>query len=827
VIIDRIRAFNVRELRRHPGRTAMLLVVVAISATLLVAVLGIAGSITGSSGRLAAGIGGNASLEVSGVTDTGFPEALLRDIARVPGVTAAVPMLRTSVGKPSERVVLLGVNKKVRAMLSPLQRAMQDKVGPLVKQHDRVAVGSATGHKEGDSFPLGNGKVTVAAVLTGADADRINGGNFIVGPLPLIQRLTDRIGMIDSVLVITAPDTDLGQVRQDLADVVGGRAVVAEPRFRSAQSVGPVAIMRTLMLSTATTALVVAGFLIFNAMSMAITQRRPAISMLRAIGADKLQMVLDLLLEAGLIGLVGGVLGSALGVAIGRRAIGVLPAALLQGYESRTEYILPGYAIPVGVAACVMVSVGAAALAARQVHKVEPVEALAPVGVSAADAVGLRSRLVAGVIGAGCVAAGVLVGSHDLGRGAVAAIAIVLLGEIALCFAFAGPIVDWAAKVARSLGGPGALAAATIERAPRRVWATFMTVQIALAITVQTTGANINTIDSTEASFSSLRDRDFFVSSAGPGVFPTAPILPQDAESNIASIPGVRGVFPAQMAFATVGGRRVLIQGLAPGAVAPPVSAMTARVREQVLAGDGVVIARDIARSLRLRAGDELALATPTGERRVHILQVVPYFSLLGGVVSMSLTHLRQWFERPGSTILAVSLMPGADRPAVAAAIRDKLPADVYVYSGQEAASAVGTSLAQGTALITVMAWIVVFVASVALFNTLMLSVLERRRELGVLRAMGSTRRFALRTILTEAAGVGVVGGAIGAALGAANQYLSTSALTHVLSIDVVYKPSLIAVLFACAAFVLTLLGAIPPAVRAARLDIIAAVAVD
>jgi putative ABC transport system permease protein len=805
----------------------MLLAVVAISATLLVAVLGIAGSITGSSSRLVAGIGGNASLEVTGVTDTGFPEALLRDIARVPGVDAAVPMLRTSVGKPSERVVLLGVNKKVRAMLSPLQRAVQDKVGPLVKQPNRVAVGAGTGHKEGDSFPLGNGQVTVAAVIAGADADRVNGGNFIVGPLPLIQRLTDRVGMIDSILVITAPETDLGQVRQDLADVVGGRAVVADPTFRSAQSIGPVRIMRTLMLSTASTALVVAGFLIFNAMSMAITQRRPAISMLRAIGADKLQVVLDLLLEAGLIGLVGGMLGSALGVVIGRQAIGVLPAALLQGYESRTEYILPGYAIPVSVAACVVVSVGAAALAARQVYKVEPVEALAPVGVSAADAVGLRWRLVAGVAGAVLVAAAVLLGSRDLGRVSGAAIAIVLLAEIALCFAFAGPIVDWAAKVARGLGAPGALAAATIERAPRRVWATFMTVQIALAITVQTTGANFNTIDSTEASFSSLRDRDFFVSSSAPGVFPTAPILPQDAESKIASIPGVRSVFPAQMAFATVGGRRVLIQGLAPGAVAPPASAMTPQVREQVLAGQGVVVARDIARALRLRVGDELALATPTGERRVRVLQVVPYFSLLGGVVSMSLTHLRQWFERPGSTILAVSLMPGADRPGVAAAIRDKLPADVYVYSGQEAASAVGASLAQGTALITVMAWIVVFVASVALFNTLMLSVLERRRELGVLRAMGSSRRFALRTVLTEAVGVGVVGGAIGVAFGAANQYLSTSALTHVLSIDVVYKPSLMALIFACAAFALTLLGAIPPAVRAARLDIVAAVAVD
>ena len=75
MIVDRMRAFNLRELRAHPGRTSMSLVVVGISATLLVAVLGIAGSITGSSDRLVAGIGGNASLEVSGVTDTGFPEA--------------------------------------------------------------------------------------------------------------------------------------------------------------------------------------------------------------------------------------------------------------------------------------------------------------------------------------------------------------------------------------------------------------------------------------------------------------------------------------------------------------------------------------------------------------------------------------------------------------------------------------------------------------------------------------------------------------------------------------------------------------------------------
>jgi putative ABC transport system permease protein len=254
---------------------------------------------------------------------------------------------------------------------------------------------------------------------------------------------------------------------------------------------------------------------------------------------------------------------------------------------------------------------------------------------------------------------------------------------------------------------------------------------------------------------------------------------------------------------------------------------MNPQVLQQMLAGDGVVVSRDIAHDLGIGPGDELTLPTPTGERRVRVLEVVPYFSLFGGLVSMSLTQMREWFDRPGSTILAVKLAPGADRAEVEAVIRDRLPADVLVYSGEESVAAIGKGMEATTALVDTMAWIVVFVAGIALLNTLMLSVLERRRELGVLRAMGASRRIVLRTVLAEAAGMGIVGAAIGAAFGAVNQYLTTSALTNVLSIDVVYAASVLAIVFACAAFALTLLGAILPAVRAARLDIVDAVAVD
>jgi putative ABC transport system permease protein len=827
MIVHRMRVFNMREWRRHPGRTVMSFVVVAISAMLLVAVFGIAGSITGSADRFVAGIGGNASLEVSGVTDTGLPEAVRLDVTKVPGVAAAVPMLRTSIGQASERVVLLGVDESISAMQSDLQRAVQDQIGQLVTEAGSVVVGAATGHAVGDSIAVGDGKVTVAAVITGADTERINGGNFILGPLPLLQRLMNRVGMIDSVLVVAAPNADLASVRADVTEAAGGRAVVTDPTFRSAKTGGAVSIMSTLMLSAASCSLVVAGFLIFNAMSMAISQRRPMISLLRAVGAKKWQIVRDLLAEAGLIGLVSGIVGSALGVLIGRQAIGGLPPGLLQGLETRTEYILPDYAIPVAVAACIAVSVTAAAMAARQVYKVAPAEALAPVGTSAVDAVPRTVRTVAGILGVFFIIAAAFVASSDLGKLSVAAIGLATVGDIAVCFAFAGLIVRTASAVARAFGSPGALAAATIERAPRRVWATLMTVMIAVSITVQSTGGNTNAIDSTNASFSSLTEAEFYVSPSPPGVLPTAPMLPQGTQASIASIPGVAEVVPAQMAFATLADNRVVIQGLTPDAVGPPADAMNPQVLQQMLAGDGVVVSREIARDLGIGAGDELTLPTPTGERRVEVLAVVPYFSLFGGLVSMNLTQMREWFDRPGSTILAVKLTPGADPAEVEAVIRGRLPADVLVFSGEDSVAAIGKGMEATTALIDAMAWIVVFVASIALLNTLMLSVLERRRELGVMRAIGASRRFVLRTVIAEAAGIGTVGAVIGAAFGAVNQYLTTSALTNVLSIDVVYDASVVAVVFACAAFALTLLGAIPPAVRAARIDIVHAVAVD
>jgi putative ABC transport system permease protein len=206
---------------------------------------------------------------------------------------------------------------------------------------------------------------------------------------------------------------------------------------------------------------------------------------------------------------------------------------------------------------------------------------------------------------------------------------------------------------------------------------------------------------------------------------------------------------------------------------------------------------------------------------------VIPYFSAIAGVVMMDLDLMRTWYERPGETVIAVDIEPGADRAAVLAAIRQVVPPELNVDTGADTVVAATSSIRQGTVMSNAILWIVVLVATVALLNTLMLSVLDRRRELGVLRAMGTGRKFLMRSVLAEAAGIGIVGAVLGLALGALVQYLAAVAIGHALTIDVAYQPSPMVLVYGTIALALALLGSIPPALRAARLPIVEALAVD
>ncbi|NNH72582.1 ABC transporter permease [Nocardia uniformis] len=825
---DRLRLFNIGELLAHRGRTTMAMVVMGVSAGLLVSVFSISGSITGSVDKLTESLGGDAVLEVSGITDSGFEQQLLQQVRGVPGVEAAVPMLRQGVGADDDRALLIGADASIAQLGSTLDGALSDQATKLMTVPKGVLVGTGIGREAGEKFQIGTSTVTVAGVIDDPAAAALNDGHLIVALLPVAQQITDRVGRLDSIQIIAAPNTDVGQLRSSLSEAVDGRAVVADPSLRTAQASGSVQLVRLSTLASSAAALIVSAFLIYNAMSMAVAQRRPQLSLLRAIGGRRTPMVRDLIAEAALLGLLGGLIGALIGIVMGSQAIDRLPAAMLNAVEARTEYMVPGYAIPVAVAACVLASVGAAALAARQVYKVSPIEALAPVGVSTSDVVNPVLRWVAVVGGIGLIGASIYIANGDFGRLSMASTSLAITGAVFLCFAATGPIVRATAVVARLFGAPGALGATTVERAPRRVWATAMTVMIGVTAVVAIGNATRDMADSAAETFEGLGVTDVFVSPTAMAQFPTGPLLPSDLKDKISAVPGVAGAGSAQMAFTTLGGGRVMLQAFEDGAGRQAsTDSLSSDVLRRMAAGEGVVISRDIARSLGVSEGSELDLPTPSGVHKVEVLQVVPYFSAISGVVQMDLEILRQWYQRPGETIIGVDFLPDADPEQVFAAIRAVVPPELHVDTGPGAVAEISGSVEQGTSISTSILWIVVLVSTVALLNTLMLSVLERRRELGVLRAMGTSRRFLLRTVLAEAAGIGVVGAAIGLGVGAAVHYLATIAMSQVVSLDITYQPSPLLLVYAIVALLLALLGSIPPALRAARLPIVDAIAAD
>jgi putative ABC transport system permease protein len=824
---SRLRVFSLRELVLHRRRTTASIAVMAVSAMYLVAVFGIFGSITGSVNRLSDGIAGIAALEVSGITDAGFPDTITADVAAVPGVATAAPMIRTSASTASGPVLLFGADKSSAALGGALKDAVAKPLKALSANPNGVQVGPGVGRRKGETFRLGSASVAVTEVLTGKQLAGLNGGHYVVAPLALAQNITGRKGQLDSILITTKSGANLAAVRSAVTAAVKGRAIVADPSMRAARAGDGVKLMTYMALMGAGVALVVGAFLIYTTMTMAITQRRPVISMLRAIGGRRVTIVRDLVAEAAILGLIGGAIGSGIGIVMGRIAIGRLPPAITQGLEARIEYWLPGYAIPFALAATVLTSAAASAMAARQVYKVSPIEALAPVGVSAADFVPRWLRMASGIAAVAVFMVSILIVLVDQrGTFAFAAIFALFIAEIALGFALTALIVKATASTARMFGSVGRLAAATIERAPRRVWATVMTVLIAVVTTVVITGTNADMIRSARAIFAPVAGVDVWVSADPPDSY-AVDALPQGLAGKVAAVPGVKRVTEGAFGFAEVGGTRVMLDGFSAGTADPLYRALGEKVRSEVLAGRGVVLSQNLGKTLRVRVGDDLELRTPHGPRQTPVLALVPYFSTVIGTVGIDLDRMRAWFDRPAATTLQISAAAGVDPNRLLVDVRHAVPAPNYVYDGRAALAGLEAPLHQSMFIANAVWMIVVFVAAVALFNTLTLAVLERRREIGVLRAMGTSRRFTLQMVLAEAAAIGVIGGVFGLLVGLTDQWLYSLVSGDIMNFNVRFGPSPMAFAFTIGALGISLLGSLPPARRAARLNIIEAVSVE
>jgi putative ABC transport system permease protein len=211
---------------------------------------------------------------------------------------------------------------------------------------------------------------------------------------------------------------------------------------------------------------------------------------------------------------------------------------------------------------------------------------------------------------------------------------------------------------------------------------------------------------------------------------------------------------------------------------------------------------------------------------RVPVVDVVDYIVQEGGLVALSLDRLGSWYGRSGATFFEVTLARGVDAGSVRRALQRQLDGvpQALVVPGADNVRGTQTAVQQAAALSQGIQWVVAGAAGLAVLNTLMISVVERRRELGIVRAIGASRRLLGRTVLREAAAIGAVGGAIGLVAGSALHYIGVEALASATMVRIRFQPVPLTVLVVVAAVLVSVAGGIAPMRRAARLNVIEAI---
>lgn len=609
-------------------------------------------------------------------------------------------------------------------------------------------------------------------------------------------------------------------------EAVTGDQVVAESQNAVNRFLG---VISTFLLVFALIAVFVGGFIIVNTFSILIAQRTRELALLRALGASRRQVTRSVLLEAFVMALIASTLGILGGWALARglaalfRAIGLDIAG--DALRLTASSIVLSYAVGLGV------TLLAAYLPARRAARVAPVAAMRE--DPSARPSSLRRRAVAGagvlLLGAAVAALGV-VGAPGSNAAWVGVGAFLWILTVAAISPVVGRPVLLACRsvFTRLFGTTGRLAGENALRDPRRTGATASALMIGLALvsTIGVLAASLNASvdDVVNEEFTS----DFLVQSVGFTPFPAS------IGTRMRDVPGVGVVSQQQTVRGRLtvpnghGGTRlddVLVSGNDPGF--DSIYRLTVVAGRQRISGDEALVTQAEASAHGWKVGSTVTVGFPAGRQlRLRIAGIIEQ-TVVTGAISVPLATLAGAGVERQDTAVSIDVAPGADPTTVHAAL-DKVVAPLPVVNVQdkgEFADSIRGQVNQLLYIIYGLLALAIVIAVIGIVNTLGLSVLERTRELGLLRAIGLSRSRLRRMVTLESVAIAVLGAVLGMALGLIFGTLLRQTLASDLTSLGLPVGQLVG--FLVLAIVVGVLAAVVPAIRAARLNVLEAIAAE
>jgi len=839
---------TVKGLLAHKLRLALTALAIVLGVTFVTGTLVLTDTLHNTFTTLFGHIYQNVDFEVRGKaafsTNTGtavrkpIPESVLASVRSVPGVAYAQGTVSgyAQFVAPDGKAVSTGGAPSIGLSFDPNPRLSVLRVvsGAGPTRPDQVAMDQGTAQKY--HFAVGDHvrmllvgppqTFTVSGIVRFGTADNLAGATLAAFDLPTAQALLGKVGQFDAVDVLAAPGADKSTVQQSIAavlppgvQVVTGQTVADE----STNSINSaLSFFSTALLVFAFIALFVGAFTIFNTFSIIVGQRTRELALLRIVGASRRQLFRSVLLEAAILGLVASVVGLALGVLT---ALGL--EALLKGFGITLpsgSLVFEGRTVVAGIVVGLGVTVVSAVSPARRAVRIPPVAALAD--YQATEVESSRRRILIGTV---VLAAGVVALAVGLGRGTIQ---LVGLGAVA---AFIGigmlaPVVarPMSSVIGRPLGAlfgmSGKLGRENSMRSPRRTAQTAAALLIGLALvsTIAVFGASLSR--SATASVDQAISADYIVTASGTGAggFSTS-VAPAAA-----GVPGVSAVstvyggpFEIQHSLSTL--TAVSPQHL-PATV---ILRMDTGTGAAALAAGQLLIDATTADAKHLTVGDTVPVTfAQTGSSTLRIGGVFKPNALLGSYV-VGDGFFRAHFDNPLPVAVLVRATGGAT-PATTRALEHGLAAypNLQIQTRAAFEKSQQAKVNQLLGLVYALLGLAVLIAMIGIVNTLMLSVFERTHEIGLLRAVGMRRRQVRAMIRAEAVILSLFGAIIGVVVGTALGVAFAASLSKQGITDIVV-PYASLVVFLVLAGLLGLVAASWPARRAARMDVLSAIAAE
>ena len=783
-------------------------------------------------------IAGQTQIQVA-AGEPGFDEGVLEKVQNVAQVRAAAPVIEATVSTDKGNLLILGVDmlgdRNLRNYdLEGTDDAIDD---PLIflAQPDSLIVtksfAAERGLKIDSRVPMrtmdGDRVFTVRGIMKPGGLASAFGGNLAIMDIYAAQKVFGRGRKFDRIDVVLEDGVALDQGIAKLRAALGPAFQIEPPSSRGEQFEATSRIYALGSNITSVFALFIGMFIIYNTFAIAVTQRRGEIGILRALGATRGQIRTLFLTESAITGLAGTLVGAGFGILMARAMAGYIGGLLeeVYGFAQQTESIeVAPWLLAAAIAMGVATSLIAAFIPARAAALVDPVQALQKGKFQSLGESENRTRRRWAIVCVAISAVALLLNRYTMIF--YAGYLLAVLAAVLLAPALSLALSKWLRPLLKKIRPvEGALAADSLIQGPRRTSGTVAALMLSLALVISLGGLARSSYNSISDWMRIALNPDLFVTTA-ESVTTRSFVFPASLAVGLRAIDGVGEVQLVRSVRVLVKNTPIMlvatdIESLAQRAKLPAIAGDSTEMYRAAAEGKGVLASENFARLHDVHFGETLDIPAPEGTLRLPVVGIVRDFSDQQGSLLISREVFIRFWHDDSVNVFRIYLKPGANEAAVRQKILDSYGSQqrLFVLTNRDLRNYVIRLTDQWFGLTYVQIAVAVLVAVLGIVNALTVSIIDRRREIGVLRAVGGLRRQIRHTVWMEAIGIGLIGLVLGLALGAVQLYYSVEiARRDLIGIDIGYAyPIATALALAPVILAAAFLAALAPAESAVR----------